>query len=84
MSTEPSTRGERTTCEECGLPYYAGENDACPYCEHASEGTESSSTRTESDANPAGTNATNAESDESAPSVLRRISKRVREVLGSV
>ncbi|GAB6883347.1 hypothetical protein [Halopiger thermotolerans] len=33
MSTEPATRRARTTCDDCGLPYYADENDACPYCE---------------------------------------------------
>lgn len=35
MSTDTTVPGERTTCEECGLPYYV-DNGACPYCGSAS------------------------------------------------
>ncbi|ADB61997.1 hypothetical protein Htur_3132 [Haloterrigena turkmenica DSM 5511] len=35
MSTDTTAPGERTTCEECGLPYYV-DNGACPYCGSAS------------------------------------------------
>ncbi|RKD97271.1 hypothetical protein [Halopiger aswanensis] len=40
MSTEPATQRARTTCDDCGLPYYADENDACPYCDTSSAATE--------------------------------------------
>ncbi len=83
MSTETSTRGDRTACDECGLPYYADENDACPYCEHASQGSGPSSVSTEPEPNPAETNATDTGSDETVSSLLRRISNRVRKMLGS-
>lgn len=36
MATETQTHGMRTRCDECGLAYYADENDGCPYCAFAS------------------------------------------------
>jgi uncharacterized Zn finger protein (UPF0148 family) len=83
MSTETSTRGDRTTCDECGLPYYADENDACPYCEHATQGAQPSSTPTGPEPGPADTNAANARPDETDPSFIRRVSERVRKLLSS-
>lgn len=84
MSTKTSTRGDRTTCDECGLPYYADENDACPYCTQASHSADSSSASTEPEARSADTTAADAGSDETDQSLLQRLSNRVRNVIGSV
>lgn len=42
MSAEPTERGRRTTCKECGLPYYE-ESGTCPYCEFSSSAERSES-----------------------------------------
>ena len=105
MSTDTTASGERTTCEECGLPYYADENDDCPYCESTSAADEdrsrSAEPASESEPEPAPSAVesepepepepraregppTTAEASESAdaePSLLERISSRVRAVL---
>ena len=121
MSTGTTAPGERTTCEECELPYYADENDDCPYCESTSAADEDRSpsaepasesepepgpepatseaepepTELESDPEPAGsepepeprardgppTTAETSESTDAEPSLLERLSSRVRTVL---
>ncbi len=83
MSTETSTRGERTTCDDCGLPYYADENDACPYCQRASR-TKPGSAATGPGGKATEPSTSNANASEREPSLLRRLSKRVRDMLGSV
>ncbi len=69
MSSDTATRKQRTTCEECGLPYYGSETDTCPYCDRAAGGVRADSS-----------SVATARDDDS--SVFERLSNRIRAVLG--
>ncbi|WP_148263644.1 hypothetical protein [Halopiger xanaduensis] len=83
MSTEPATQRARTTCGDCGLPYYADENDACPYCDTSSSasaveqaGSEPQRDR-ESEATPSERRRTS--SGASSQSLLQRLTYALRD-----
>lgn len=104
-SNARSASRSRATCDECGLPYYADENDDCPYCETAAADDrsrsaepasesesepepETSEVESESESEPEPrvregppTTAEASESTDAEPSLLERISSRVRTVL---
>lgn len=73
----------RTSCDSCGLPYYTEENENCPYCEHASTGTDATVTEPAPRHRADATDRRGAETSETGPSLLKRISNRVRGVLSS-
>lgn len=84
-SNARDSRRSRTTCDDCGLPYYA-ENDTCPYCADASREAQPSTTELETEAatKRSATVTGDADSSEREPSFLKRLSNKVRDVLGSV
>ncbi|WP_247002398.1 hypothetical protein [Halosolutus gelatinilyticus] len=82
MSSEAATHGERTTCERCGLPYYA-DRDGCPYCERASVQSDSTATDHSPQESAGAANPADAETTETDPSLLERISDGIRSVLRS-
>lgn len=57
-SASPVER-DRVECDSCGLPYYADENESCPYCDRASGSREPAAAERDAGEEPAaaGTNA---------------------------
>lgn len=82
-SNAGGTSRPRTACDSCGVPYYTDENESCPYCEHASTGTDATVTETTPRKRDDGTDRGGPEASETEPSLLERISNRVRGVLRS-